>query len=203
VLLLDSSPLLLSPDQQRQALLQLLCALSYRQGSFTLTSGKQSNYYINCKPVALHPQGAYLIGQLMLSLLPPQTQAVAGMTLGADPLVTAVSLASVYQMPAAALQNLPALIVRKQAKEHGTQDWLEGPTLAAGTVVWILEDVVTTGGSALLAAERVATAGYTIGGILALVDRQEGGSERYQTAGVAFQRVFTLEQIRAFAEQVL
>ncbi|MDX2271372.1 MAG: orotate phosphoribosyltransferase [Cyanobacteriota bacterium] len=198
LLLLPDSPLQLSPAQQRQSLLWLISQLSYRQGSFTLTSGRQSDYYINCKPVMLHPQGGFLVGELLLALLPPETQAVAGMTLGADPLVSAVSLASVYER--GHLHNLPALIVRKQPKGHGTQAWLEGPTLEVGTLIWILEDVVTTGGSALQAAERVAEAGYRVGGILALVDRQEGGQERYQAAGLPFRCLLTIEQIRDYTQ---
>ena len=181
-----------SPAQQRQGLIHLLKQLSYRQGTFTLSSGKTSPHYLNCKPVALHPQGAWLIGQLLLALVPPETQAVAGMTLGADPLVTAVSLAGL-----AAGRFLPALIVRKQAKDHGTQAWLEGLTLDPGSLVWILEDVVTTGSSALTAASRVQEAGYRVGGILTLVDREEGGQETYLAAGIPFRRVLTLAEVIA------
>jgi len=174
-------------------LLYLLAQLAYREGSFTLTSGRQSSYYINCKPVTLHPQGAYLAGSLLHRLLPPETAAVAGMTLGADPLVTAVSLASLYAQPA----NLAALIVRKEPKAHGTQAWIEGPELPAESRVWILEDVVTTGGSALKVVERVRAAGYRAEGILALVDRQEGAEARFCQMGIPFRRLFTLEEVRA------
>ncbi len=194
VLLLDCSPLTLSADEAREKLLYLLSQLAYREGSFTLTSGRQSPYYINCKAVTLHPQGAYLVGSLLHSLLPADTEAVAGMTLGADPILTAVSLASLQRQPA----NLPALIVRKQAKGHGTQAWLEGPPLPPGTRVWILEDVVTTGASALQAGERVREAGYRVEGILALVDRQEGAEACYQKAGIPFRRLFTLEEIQTY-----
>ncbi|PIK91965.1 orotate phosphoribosyltransferase [Synechococcus sp. 65AY6Li] len=193
VLLLDCSPLGLSSAEAREKLLYLLAQLAYREGSFTLTSGQQSTYYINCKPVTLHPQGAYLVGSLLHRLLPPETEAVAGMTLGADPLVTAVSLASLQAEPA----NLAALIVRKEPKGHGTQAWIEGPELPAGSRVWILEDVVTTGGSALKAVERVRAAGYRAEGILALVDRLEGAEARYREMGIPFRRLFTLEEVRA------
>ncbi len=128
------------------------------------------------------------MGSLLHWLLPPETEAVAGMTLGADPLVTAVSLASLHAEPA----NLPALIVRKETKGHGTQAWIEGPELLSGSRVWILEDVVTTGGSALKAVERVRAEG-----ILALVDRLEGAEDRYREAGIPFRRLFTLEEVRA------
>lgn len=198
MLQLIRSPLHLSPDQQQQALLWLIAQLAYQEGSFTLSSGRQSRYYINCKPVTLHPQGAYLVGQQMLALLPPETEAVAGMTLGADPIVSAVSLASVYQQPPNPLHNLPALIVRKQPKGHGIQAWLEGPMLDPHTRIWILEDVVTTGRSALQAAERVQAANYRVEGILALIDREEGGREVYAQAGIPFRAVFTLQQIQAY-----
>lgn len=194
MLLLDCSPLTLSADEAREKLLYLLTQLAYREGSFTLSSGRQSDYYIDCKPVTLHPQGAYLVGSLLHGLLPPETEAVAGMTLGADPIVTAVSLASLRGEPA----NLPALIVRKQAKSHGTQAWLEGPQLPPGTRVWILEDVVTTGASALQAVERVRQAGYQVGGILTLVDRLEGAAACYQAAGIPFRRLLTIDDIRAY-----
>ncbi|MEN9213297.1 MAG: orotate phosphoribosyltransferase [Thermostichus sp. DG02_3_bins_51] len=194
MLLLDCSPLTFSADEAREKLLYLLTQLAYREGSFTLTSGRQSDYYINCKAVTLHPQGAYLVGSLLHRLLPPQTEAIAGMTLGADPILTAVSLASLQGEPA----NLPALIVRKQAKGHGTQAWLEGPELAPGTRVWILEDVVTTGGSALKAVERVRAAGYCVEGILALVDRLEGAEACYREAGIPFRRLLTIDEIRAY-----
>lgn len=190
---LDQSPLHLSPQAQTDALLELISQLAYREGTFTLTSGRTSSYYINCKPVTLHPQGAYLIGQKMLPLLPPETQAIAGMTLGADPILSAVSLASLYTG-----QNLPALIVRKQAKQHGTQAWLEGMTLDPKTCVWVLEDVITSGGSALKAAERIQEAGYHVGGILTLIDRQEGGEERIQESGLLFRSVFTLQDIQHY-----
>ncbi len=194
MLLLDCSPLTLSPDEARERLLYLLIQLAYREGSFTLTSGRQSDYYINCKPVTLHPQGAYLVGSLLHRLLPPETEAVAGMTLGADPILTAVSLASLQRQPT----NLPALIVRKQAKGHGTQAWIEGPELPSGSRVWVLEDVVTTGGSALKAVERVREVGYQVEGILTLVDRLEGAEDCYQEAGIPFRRLLTIDEIRAY-----
>ncbi|WP_017326295.1 orotate phosphoribosyltransferase [Synechococcus sp. PCC 7336] len=194
MLLLSRSPLTLAPAEQKQALIYLIRELAYREGDFTLASGQKSSYYINCKPVTLHPQGAYLVGQLLLAELPASTQAVAGLTLGADPIVSAVSIASVYNTEG--LTNLPALIVRKQAKGHGTQAYIEGPALAENTCIWILEDVVTTGASALQAAERIAGAGYEVGGILALVDREQGGAECYASAKLPFRRLLTIEDIR-------
>lgn len=196
LLLLERSPLDLSEPERRQALLYLIRNLAYREGDFKLSSGGNTSYYINCKPVMLHPQGAYLLGQLMLSALPDETQAVAGLTLGADPLVSAVSLISAIA-PDAVPSNIPAVIVRKQPKGHGTAASLEGPTLPEETLFWILEDVVTTGASALKACDRVKEAGYRVGGILAIIDRQEGGADLYQHAGIEFRSLFAITDIQA------
>lgn len=176
----------------RSQLLNLFCDLAYEEGDFVLSSGKRSTYYINGKQVTLHPIGALTTGRLLLSLLPPDTQAVAGLTLGADPIVSAVSVIS-------ALENkpIPALIVRKQAKGHGTKAYIEGPSLPAGARVVVLEDVVTTGASAMKAVERLRDAGYSVNHIIALVDRQQGGAEFYQEKGLQFQAVFTISDIQA------
>lgn len=198
LLLLERSPLSMSEFERHQALLYLIRQLAYREGEFKLSSGGQTSYYINCKPVMLHPQGAYLLGQLMLLALPDETQAVAGLTLGADPLVSAVSLMSAIA-PDAVPSNIPGIIVRKQPKGHGTAASLEGPTLPEGSLFWILEDVVTTGASALKACDRVREAGYRVGGILAIVDRQEGGSELYRQAGIEFHSLFTISDVQAAA----
>ena len=200
MLLLSRSPLTLPPDEQKKALIYLLRQLAYREGDFKLSSGQKSSYYINCKPVTLHPQGALLVGILMLAELPDDAEAVGGLTLGADPIVSAVSLASAYTEETSEIRkrsNLPGLIVRKQAKGHGTQAYIEGPILKPNTCVWILEDVVTTGASALQAAQRIADAGYTVGGILALVDRQQGGAERYAEAGIPFRWLLTIDDIQS------
>lgn len=196
LLLLERSPLSLSEGDRRQALLYLIKTLAYREGDFTLSSGKQASYYINCKPVSLHPQGIYLLGQLMLEALPANTQAVAGLTLGADPLVAAVSLMSAIA-PEATPSNIPAIIVRKQPKGHGTAASLEGPVLPEGSLFWILEDVVTTGASALKARDRICEAGYRVGGILAIVDRNEGGRELYDRESIEFRSLFEIAEIQA------
>jgi orotate phosphoribosyltransferase len=175
----------------RQQLLDLFCQLAYKEGDFVLSSGQKSSYYINGKQVTLHPQGALAIGQLLLSLLPSDTQAVAGLTLGADPMVTAVSVVSAYEN-----WPLPALIIRKEAKGHGTQAYIEGPILPAGAHVVVLEDVVTTGQSAMKAVERLRQAGYTVEQVIALVDRQQGGAEFYDSVGLKFQTVFSIQQIQ-------
>lgn len=175
----------------RQHLLDLFCQAAYREGDFLLTSGQRSSYYINGKQVTLHPQGALAVGRIVLSQLPADTDAVAGLTLGADPIVTAVSVVAAYEG-----RSLPALIIRKEPKGHGTRAYIEGLDLPAGSRITVLEDVVTTGQSALKAAERLQQAGYQVNGIIALVDRQQGGTECYQQAGLPFQPLFQITEIQ-------
>ncbi|MGV2826868.1 orotate phosphoribosyltransferase [Myxosarcina sp. GI1(2024)] len=191
-----STSSLLSVDRQRlrQILLELLVKYAYTEGDFVLSSGVRSSYYINGKQVTLRAEGALVIGRLLLPLLPADTAAVAGLTLGADPIVTAVSLVS-------AIENrpLPALIVRKQAKGHGTQAYIEGCQLPEGAKVVVLEDVVTTGGSALTAVERLQAAGYRVERIIALVDREQGGKELYKSKEIAFQAIFSISEIQQYS----
>ncbi len=171
----------------RSILLKLFIDLAYQEGDFTLSSGQKSTYYINGKQVTLNAQGALAIGRLILAMLPEDTSAVAGLTLGADPIVSAVSVVSAYEN-----RPIPALIIRKQAKGHGTQAYIEGPTLPTGAKVVVLEDVVTTGNSALQAVERLQAAGYTVKDVISLVDRQQGGAELYGNAGLNFQAIFSI-----------
>ncbi|MEE3718748.1 orotate phosphoribosyltransferase [Tumidithrix elongata RA019] len=183
--------------QTRKKLLELFCRLAYKSGNFTLSSGQASTYYINGKLVTLDPFGALWTGQVLLSMLPPETQAVAGLTLGADPIVSAVSVVSAYEN-----RPIPALIVRKQAKGHGTAAWIEGPQLPAQAKVVVLEDVVTTGKSAMFAVEKLQEAGYQVEQIITLVDRNQGGAEFYAEAGLKFASVFTIAEIQEFASQL-
>ncbi|PSN11940.1 orotate phosphoribosyltransferase [filamentous cyanobacterium CCT1] len=176
----------------RSPLLDLFCQGAYQEGDFVLTSGQRSTYYINGKLVTLHPQGALLVGRLLLDLVPAETTAVAGLTLGADPLVTAVSLVGLYSD-----RTLFPLIIRKEAKGHGTRAYIEGLTLPPGSAVTVLEDVVTTGQSALKAVDRLRAAGYEVNQILALVDRQQGGAELYQSHNLSFKALFTIQDIQA------
>lgn len=175
----------------RQLLLDLFCQGAYQEGDFVLSSGQRSSYYINGKQVTLHPQGALMMGKLLLERLPEETQAVAGLTLGADPMVTAVSVVGAY-----CDRILYPLIVRKEAKGHGTQAYIEGLTLPEGTPVAVLEDVVTTGQSALKAVDRLRAAGYHVSQVLALVDRQQGGGELYQEKGLEFEALFTITDLQ-------
>ncbi|MDZ7992621.1 MULTISPECIES: orotate phosphoribosyltransferase [unclassified Nostoc] len=175
----------------RHKLLDLFCQLAYQEGDFLLSSGLRSSYYVNKTQVTLHPQGALAVGRLLFPLLPVDTQAVGGLTMGADPIVTAVSIVSVYEN-----RPIPALIIRKEAKGYGTRAYIEGPSLPEGAKVVVLEDVVTTGQSALKAVERLKDAGYTVNQVISLVDRQQGGGELYQSAGLKFETLFSIQEVQ-------
>ncbi|MBD2437469.1 orotate phosphoribosyltransferase [Nostoc sp. FACHB-110] len=175
----------------RHKLLDLFCQLAYQEGDFVLSSGQPSSYYINGKQVTLHPQGALAIGRILLSLLSSDTQAVAGLTLGADPIVTSVSVISAYEN-----RPIPALIIRKEAKGHGTRAYIEGPNLPEGAKVVVLEDVVTTGQSAMKAVNRLRDAGYVVEEVISLVDRKQGGAEFYESVSLKFTAIFTIEDIQ-------
>jgi orotate phosphoribosyltransferase len=131
------------------------------------------------------------VGRVLLPLIAPETIAVAGLTLGADPIVTATSVVAAYEG-----RSIAALIVRKEAKGHGTQAYIEGLTLPPGSPVVVLEDVVTTGQSAMKAVDRLRAAGYQVEEVISLVDRQQGGAEFYQQQGLKFQAVFNLSEIQ-------
>ncbi|MEB3297584.1 MAG: orotate phosphoribosyltransferase [Cyanobacteriota bacterium] len=178
----------------REALLRSLANRSYRHGVFTLASGRTSHHYVNCKPVSLSGEGLALIGSLLLEQVEPEAVAVAGLTLGADPLVSAVALRA-----ALSGRSLDALIVRKQAKGHGTGAWLEGPLPPAGSRITVLEDVVTSGGSALKAVEQLREAGFLVKRVVTIVDRQEGGLEAMTAAGLELRSLFLLEEVAAVA----
>jgi orotate phosphoribosyltransferase len=178
--------------EQRQVLLHLLAERAYRHGSFTLASGRTSNHYVNCKPVSLSGQGLALLSAQMLELVEAEAAAVAGLTLGADPLVSGVA-----QAAALAGRSLDALIVRKEAKGHGTGAWLEGPLPAAGSRITVLEDVVTTGGSSLKAVHQLREAGYVVERVVTIVDRQEGGQAAMEAAGLDLRSLFLLEEVAA------
>jgi len=179
-----------SSTDRRRLLLQLLGERAYRHGQFTLASGRSSDHYVNCKPVSLSGVGLALLGSLLLDPVEPDAVAVAGLTLGADPLVSAVALQA-----ALAGRSLDALIVRKEAKGHGTGAWLEGPLPAAGSRITVLEDVVTSGGSALKAVDQLRQAGYVVQRVVAIVDRQEGGAEALRAAGLELHSLYLLEEL--------
>lgn len=176
----------------RNELAVLLMAKSYMEKDVVLTSGKRSNYYFDCRQTALHPRGAMLIGRLFLEMLRGEDiQGVAGMTMGADPLVTATSLV-------AHLEGIswPAMIVRKEAKGHGTGNYLEGlANFSPGNRLAVLEDVATTGGSVLKACKRIADAGFTVARVCCIMDREEGAAQALADAGYPFRALFTRSQL--------
>ncbi|MDJ0622633.1 MAG: orotate phosphoribosyltransferase [Desulfocapsaceae bacterium] len=178
----------------RLRLKEILLEKSYRKGTFTLTSGKTSDFYIDGKQTTLSAEGAYLCGKLLFELIAnsdQQISAVGGMTLGADPIVTAVSIASFLKQ-----QPIPAFIVRKEAKGHGTGNYIEGlGNMEQGSTVALVEDVVTTGGTLLKVIERVEDAGFKVGLVVTLVERQEGGADTLQKSGYPLQALFTRQEL--------
>ena len=152
----------------KEELLELLKKDAYKKGEFTLSSGKTSEHYVNCKPVTLSGRGLTLTSLLMLMYV--ETDVVAGLTLGADPLVSGVSLVSALDR-----RLVNGLIVRKEAKGHGTQAWIEGLLPRERTNITVLEDVITTGGSAIQAVKRLRDAGYVVNRVVSIIDRQEDG----------------------------
>lgn len=152
-----------------------------KYGDFTLTSGKKSSYYFDGRLLSLDPEGAHLISQALLPLLQQAgAQAVGGTTLGADPIVASVALASHLRG-----DPIPAFIVRKESKSHGTKQNIEGP-LSPGSKVAIVDDVCTTGGSLFHAIEAAEEAGCTVVKVVAVLDRKEGGSDEMQKRGYDF-----------------
>jgi len=184
----------------RARLAALLYEKSYMEGDFTLSSGRKSDYYFDCRQSSLNPGGAWLIGTIFLHMLQgTNAKAVAGMTLGADPLVTATSLLAYHHD-----LYLPALIVRKQAKEHGAGRQIEGlANVSPGDGVVVLEDVVSTGGSVLKACKAVEEAGLKVLCVFCILDREEpGGAQAFAEAGYELRSIFTREQLVTLAREL-
>jgi orotate phosphoribosyltransferase len=163
-------------NEARARLLDLLKRLAYEEREVILASGKPSTFYIDCKQAVLTAEGHFLVGTLICDLLAniaPDVRAVGGLTMGADPIASAVATISYSQN-----RPIDAFYVRKEAKGHGTQKWIEGDKrVVAGTPVAIVEDVCTTGGSTLKAIERARLHGLDVRRVITLVDREEGGRE--------------------------
>ena len=177
----------------RKRFLALLKEKSYEKRKVVLSSGRESDFYIDCKQTTLDAEGAVLCGRLFFEMLEKGEwpEAVGGITLGADPIVTAVSLTS-------ALRNrpIPAFIIRKEPKKHGTAQWVEGTkNLRPGMRVAIIEDVVTTGASTLRAIERAEESGLVVSRVLAIVDRNEGGAGPIAEKGYRLEPMFLKEDI--------
>lgn len=172
----------------KQTLITLVRERALKFGDFTLASGKKAKYYLDGKQVTLDAAGARLVGEGILDLLAGDLpQAVGGMSIGADPITAAIiTMAGVRGLP------LAGFMVRKEAKGHGTQRYIEGP-VKAGDRVAIVEDVVTTGGSSLLAIERAEEFGLVVTRVIAIIDRLEGGAAAFAQRGCAFQSLLTIE----------
>ena len=174
----------------KEELLELLKNYAYKKGEFKLSSGKTSEHYVNCKPVTLTGRGLTLSSLLLLKEV--ETSYVGGLTLGADPLVSGVALVSALDS-----RLVNGLIVRKEAKGHGTQAYIEGLLPPEGTKITVLEDVITTGGSAIKAATRLRDVGYVVERVVAIVDRQEDkeADEFMESADLELRSLFTLDEI--------
>ena len=178
--------------EMREDLLNILKENAYRKGEFTLSSGKKTDHYVNCKPVILSGEGLQLTSAALLKVI--KTKVVGGLTLGADPLVCGVAMSSWKKNES---KQLNALIIRKEAKGHGTQDYIEGPLPEEGSKVTVLEDVITTGGSAIQAVKRLRDAGYVVNRVVCIVDRQENSEAdtALKLAGLELVSLFTLEDL--------
>ncbi len=205
----------------RESLLNLIATHSFKLGDFTLASGKKSDYYIDCRTTTLHAEGGRLAGLVLYELIRehfPTAQAVGGLTMGADPLVSNTASASAWAAAdhaeilalaeemelesegeaAEAPSLIHGFLVRKTEKAHGTGRRVEG-FLSPGADVVIVDDVCTTGGSTIQAIEATQAAGMNVVGVFCLVDREQGGRENIEAAaaGAPFHAVFTASDVRA------
>ena len=211
------------PTDNKTALLNLIATLSFKLGDFTLASGKKSDYYIDCRTTTLHAEGGRLSGLVLYDLIhkhiptPDRIEAVGGLTMGADPLVSNTASASAWAFadhseilelsrtlelgdegPEPAPTLIHGFLVRKAEKTHGTGRKIEG-FLKPGAQVVIVDDVCTTGGSTITAIEAAREAGMIVAGVLCLVDREQGGRANIEAAcnGAPFLSVFTATEVRA------
>ena len=173
----------------KATLLKLLKERAYKHGQFTLSSGKESEHYVNCKPVTLSCEGSALLASLIYKKLDPKSVAVGGLTLGGDPLVCGVAQRAYYKGG-----HIDALIVRKNPKGYGTKEVIEGPKPEKGSVITVLEDVTTTGGSAMKAVNVLRDAGYVVNRVVAIVDRMDDHSI-WEDNNIEFKSLFTLQDI--------
>ncbi len=176
----------------KKQLARLLLERSYKEGHFTLASGRESDYYFDCRVTALSAEGSWLIGRLFCALLAERDiVGVGGMTMGADPLVTATTVLS-HEMK----RPLHGLLVRKKAKDHGTGQFVEGlSNFRKGDRIAVLEDVITTGGSVLTACNRLKDAGLIIDSLCVILDREEGGRAALEAEGYTVNALFTRNEL--------
>ena len=176
----------------KDELLKMIKERAYKKGEFTLSSGRKSDHYINCKPVTLDGRGLAITSAMLVECVEDDAVAVAGLTLGADPLVSGVAIVSALNRG-----TLSALIVRKEPKGHGTNQYIEGPLPPTGEKITVLEDVVTTGASSIKAVEILRDAGYEVKRVVSIIDRQENeeADNAFKSAGLEFYSLFNLEEI--------
>jgi orotate phosphoribosyltransferase len=202
----DTAPLNLSQSERLVRLTRLLAERSTKRGNFTLASGRQSTLYVDARLTSMHPEGLALIGPAGLAALQStawgrEITAVGGLTLGADPIAYAIAYASMLPRPDApdgVGRPIRAFTVRKEPKSHGTGKLIEGP-FEPGDRVAVVEDVITTGGSAARAIEAVRSAGGTVCGVIALVDREEGGRAALEALGVPVVSLVTASELQELA----
>ena len=176
--------------KHRDTLKALLKERAYRHGHYTLSSGKESEHYVNCKPVTLSCEGNALLSHLMLKHIDKEAVAVGGLTLGADPLVCGIAQKAYYK----GNRHIDALIIRKNPKGYGTKEVIEGNKPPKGSVVTVLEDVTTTGSSALTAVRVLRDAGYIVNRVVAIVDRMDD-HKVWEDNNIEFQSLFLLDEI--------
>ena len=179
-------------EKHRKTLLHLLKERAYRHGKFTLSSGKESEHYINCKPVTLSCEGNALCSHLMIEHVEDNSAAVGGLTLGADPLVCGIAQKAYYSG-----KHIDALIVRRNPKEYGTKEVIEGNKPPKGSIVTVLDDVTITGGGAVKAVNILREAGYIVNRVVAIVDSQED-LKIWDANKIEFISLFKLEDIIKF-----
>ena len=176
--------------KHRDTLKTLLKERAYRHGQYTLSSGKESEHYVNCKPVTLSCEGNALLAHLMIKHVEKEAVAVGGLTLGADPLVCGIAQKAYYK----GNRHIDALIIRKKTKDWGTKELIEGNKPKEGSVVTVLEDVTTTGGSALTAVNVLRDAGYVVNRVVSIVDRMDD-HKIWEDNNLEFRSLFLLDEI--------
>ena len=177
----------------KDRLIELVIEKAFRYSQepvFKLVSGWMSNYYFNCKTVTLHPEGMYLIGNLVFDMIKDlNAKGIGGLTLGADPIAYAVAYTSFLKK-----RPMEAFVVRKTAKSHGTMQWIEG-NVNKGDRVVIVDDVITTGKSTIEAINRAKEEGLDIVRVISLIDRQEGGREAVEASGYKLDSLITRDEV--------
>ena len=183
----------------KQELIEMLCEKSFMYSEepiYRLVSGRQSHYYVNCKPTTLHPKGMFLVGHMVFDCVKEvDVRGIGGLTFGADPVAMATAFASYLKR-----RPLKAFSIRKTQKDHGIVKWLEGD-MQPGEKVVIVEDVVTTGGSTISAVERARAEGLEVVKVVVLVDREEGGMEAVNAHVDSVEAIVTIGDLMAVYEK--